>query len=294
MSIKDIQGGRVSKLIVNEPPMMLLKNLALEIGFNESLFLQQLFYWEKHATRFQNNRKWVFKTVEQWKAQDFPFWSVGTISNAIKSLKKQKLIIVEQLDKKQYQRKSYYAINYAEVEKIREKIATALKNQEHSIFDESKPQNLDERSNKNCSIETTKIGDSETTKIGDSLKRETKKETTQKEGADDFEKAYQEVKNHLILGGIIPVGERVNDDFLKPEVYKFESWFQEKGLNDSAKARSVMTWFSKFSLDERKQFYSHPNEVKRNYYDPSDYKKVVPVTDEQAAAIRARYSEVFF
>lgn len=116
----------------------------------------------------------------------------------------------------------------------------------------------------------------------------------QKASVNDFEKAYQEVKNHLMTGGIIPVGERVNDDFLKPEVYKFESWFQEKGLNDSAKARSVMTWFSKFSLEERKQFYSHPNEVKRNYYNPNDYKKVVPVTDEQAAAIRARYSEVFF
>lgn len=111
---------------------------------------------------------------------------------------------------------------------------------------------------------------------------------------DVFEKSYEVIKNHLRMGGIIPIGERVNDNELRPEAYKFETWFAQKGIDDCSKGRSVITWFSKMTLEERKRYYTFPGEVNQNYFNADDYKESIPVTDEEAAAIRARYAGVFF
>lgn len=111
---------------------------------------------------------------------------------------------------------------------------------------------------------------------------------------DDFETAYQEIKNHLMIGGIIPIGEKVNDDFLKPEAYKFETWFKEKSRSKIGKSRSVITWFSKFSLEERKRFYTDPNAVNRNYYDPAmDNPKGKAMSQDEAERIRNKYKSEF-
>lgn len=111
---------------------------------------------------------------------------------------------------------------------------------------------------------------------------------------DAFEKSYEVIKNHLRMGGIIPIGERINDNELRPEAYKFETWFAQKGIDDCSKGRSVITWFSKMTFEERKRYYTFPDEANHNYFNPEDYQKSVPVTDEEAAAIRARYAGVFF
>ena len=97
------------------------------------------------------------------------------------------------------------------------------------------------------------------------------------------------VKTELKRAGLIPSDKRINDDQLKPEVYKFITWADEKEMTDGKRLRAAATWFSKITMEERKRFYTFPDEVNRTYYNPDDYPKTVPMTKEESAAIRAKY-----
>ena len=35
----------MSRLIINESPLIVLRSFALAVGLNEAIFIQQLYYW---------------------------------------------------------------------------------------------------------------------------------------------------------------------------------------------------------------------------------------------------------
>lgn len=111
----------------------------------------------------------------------------------------------------------------------------------------------------------------------------------QKSGLDVFDETYSNMKDILIKSGIIPVGKRVNDEQLKPEIYTFVSWCDSKKMEGYKRTNAVVGYFKKKGVEYCKQFYTFPDEVNRNYFTEDDYKKSTPVTDEEAAAIRAKY-----
>ncbi|MGP5535057.1 hypothetical protein ACTXMF_10770 [Psychrobacter celer] len=108
----------MSNLLINEPPLQVLPSLAAAIGLNEALLLQQLHYWLRHAKVEHDSKMWIYKNLDKWKEQDFPFWSKNTIKRAVKSLKDQNLIFVEKLAPNSFDRVNHYTINYAELMKI--------------------------------------------------------------------------------------------------------------------------------------------------------------------------------
>ena len=63
----------VSRLLINEPPLLILASLAVTIGLNEAIFVQQLHYWitSRHAKEIEDQR-WIYNTYEAW-GQQFPF-----------------------------------------------------------------------------------------------------------------------------------------------------------------------------------------------------------------------------
>jgi hypothetical protein len=68
----------MSKLLINEYPLMVLPSLAVRIGLNEAIFIQQLHYWLEKAGTEKQGRKWVYNTYQDWEKQ-FPFWSNATL-----------------------------------------------------------------------------------------------------------------------------------------------------------------------------------------------------------------------
>jgi len=101
----DKKGKKMNKLLLNESPLIILPSLALEIGLNEAIFLQQLHYWMlKSSTNF-DARNWVYRTTKEWE-KEFPFWSISTIKRIISSLKKRKILEV-----KRVYPHVYYSIN---------------------------------------------------------------------------------------------------------------------------------------------------------------------------------------
>ncbi len=70
----------MSRLLLDEHPLMVSPSLAKAVGLNEAIVLQQLHYW---LTRFKelqdeyhyrDGRWWAYNTLKGWN-DNFPWWS---------------------------------------------------------------------------------------------------------------------------------------------------------------------------------------------------------------------------
>ena len=100
----------MSKLLIEEYPLMVLPSLACKIGLNEAIVLQQVHYWLQRSTTTAGGHRWVYNSLGQWKAQ-FPFWSTDTVRRTIANLKERGLLIAECLSGNRFDRTPYYRIN---------------------------------------------------------------------------------------------------------------------------------------------------------------------------------------
>lgn len=124
-SVLDYQEDGMSKLLINESPLQVQPSLAMAIGLNEAIFLQQLHYW-LGATRFtRDGKKWVYNTYADWLLQ-LKYTSESTLKRTIKSLKHQKLIHVEHFEKLRSNQVSFYSIDYEVLAIISENIEQAI------------------------------------------------------------------------------------------------------------------------------------------------------------------------
>lgn len=95
--------------LTKEVPILLLPSLVMEVGLNAAILLKKLHINLLISTNIRGGHKWVYKTVEQWKNDEFPFWSTDTIKRAIYKLEKSGYIISTTLynDTKMNKTKSY-------------------------------------------------------------------------------------------------------------------------------------------------------------------------------------------
>ena len=122
----------VSPLLINEPPLQVLPTLAVKIGLNEAIILQQVHYWlnpKLNANLFEG-RYWVRNTYEQWQ-QQFPFWGERTIRRAIGNLEERKLLL--SFVTRDFQKIKFYTINYEQLEQINMQTSTTLHSQKQSF-----------------------------------------------------------------------------------------------------------------------------------------------------------------
>lgn len=107
----------MSKLLIDESPILVLPSLARKIGLNEAIFIQQLHYWLKDSSNIYEGNKWVYNTYEEWQEQ-FPFWSVSTIRRIINKLEKEKLIIIANYNRMKIDNTKWYRIDYDLLERM--------------------------------------------------------------------------------------------------------------------------------------------------------------------------------
>lgn len=101
----------MSRLLINEPPLQVLPSLAVKVGLNEAIILQQIHYWAERSKVEIEGHPWVYNTIQQWREQ-FPFWSDDTIGRALKSLRESGLVIAARLSKDPFNKTLYYRIDY--------------------------------------------------------------------------------------------------------------------------------------------------------------------------------------
>lgn len=115
----------MSKLLINESPLQVQPSLAMAIGLNEAIFLQQLHYWIGTSRFVRDGKKWVYNTYSDWLLQ-LKYMSLPTLKRTIKSLKDQKLVRVERFEKLRSNQVNFYSIDYETLAIISENIEQAI------------------------------------------------------------------------------------------------------------------------------------------------------------------------
>lgn len=100
-------------LLLPSRPIVVIPELAVRIGLNEAMLLQQIHYWVSETTSGieRDGRRWVYNTIPEWMEQ-FPFLSESSIKRAFASLKAQGIVCIEKLSSDLRDKTNFYAINY--------------------------------------------------------------------------------------------------------------------------------------------------------------------------------------
>jgi hypothetical protein len=104
--------GARPRLLVDEPPLLVLPTLARQFGLFEAIVLAQLDYWlrQAKAQRWEGSR-WVYNNYVAWQRQ-FPFWSVATVKRVFLNIERQGIVRSRQFEKGGWNRRKWYTIDY--------------------------------------------------------------------------------------------------------------------------------------------------------------------------------------
>jgi len=138
----------MTRLLINESPLMVLPTLAKHIGLNEAIILQQIHYWldSRINNNIHRNVRWVYNSYNKWLEQ-FPFWSEKTIKRTILNLEQNGLIISDNFNSDKFNKTKWYTINYAKLIEIEQicfssKFLKPEENNDKDKMSHSKRQNV--------------------------------------------------------------------------------------------------------------------------------------------------------
>ena len=118
--------------LYDEHPILIDKKLASIVGLNESIVLQQLNYWLHGKSAKQiDGRLWIYNTYDNWKKDNFPFWSKSTVRRALDSCIKKGLIITDNFNKAGFDNTKWYSID---VEKLDQVMSSASVKNEQTVY----------------------------------------------------------------------------------------------------------------------------------------------------------------
>jgi hypothetical protein len=83
-----------SKLLMDESPLQVLPGLAVLIGLDEAIFMQQLHFKLYHVLKsngrevgkIHEGRPYYYNSIPNWHRYEFPFWSEATLKRIIRRL----------------------------------------------------------------------------------------------------------------------------------------------------------------------------------------------------------------
>lgn len=111
----------MSKLLFDTYPLVIDPQLAVRVGLNEAIILQQIHYWIQINAKANRNHRdghfWTYNSYEGWQEQ-FPFWSLRTIKRLFTSLEKRGLIITANYNRLKLDRTKWYRINYKALQSL--------------------------------------------------------------------------------------------------------------------------------------------------------------------------------
>lgn len=125
----------MSKLLIEGQPLQLLPTLAVAIGVNEGIVIQQLHWLETNPAmgKVIDGRKWVRMTLDEWRIGHFPFWSNATIKRTFDELAERGLVASrDDLNTLGFDRSLWYSIDRKALAKIEREIENDARNIEHN------------------------------------------------------------------------------------------------------------------------------------------------------------------
>lgn len=116
MTYQELFIDKSKTLIINTELSVILGDL------NESIVLNQLNYWleinRKADKHFIDGRYWVYNTYNDWKTENFPYWSEKTIQRTFTRLENKGIVISANYNKSGIDKTKWYTIDYDKLEEI--------------------------------------------------------------------------------------------------------------------------------------------------------------------------------
>ena len=102
--------------LIFEEPLLLSRSLAILIGINEALILQQIHYWlqiaEEGMYNFKDGYYWTYNSINKWQQKEFPFLSASTVKRTFNNLVKAGILVTGSYNKMRGDRSLWYRIDY--------------------------------------------------------------------------------------------------------------------------------------------------------------------------------------
>ncbi|ODP93293.1 hypothetical protein [Levilactobacillus brevis] len=109
---------QMGNLLISEPPLQVLPSLAVKVGLNEAIVLQQFHYWLQRSNNIRDGYKWIYNSFPNWNKQ-FPFWGLNTLKRAVTGLEKDGYLITANYNKAGFDRTKWYRIDYSKLDMSR-------------------------------------------------------------------------------------------------------------------------------------------------------------------------------
>ncbi len=115
----------MSKLIIEDRPIMFSPKLAKAVGVNKAIILQQIHYWAKEVNEkaekesvYRENYYWTKRTVKEWHEGELNFISERQLKRLFKSMEEEGLIVIDSFNAKRYDKTNWYRVNYEKLEEM--------------------------------------------------------------------------------------------------------------------------------------------------------------------------------
>lgn len=102
--------------LLDSRPLLVMPELAVALGLNEAIFVQQLHYWMKKSEHYIDGHRWVYNTLKEWQKQ-FPWWSTTTIGRVINGLERKGILLSANYNENSYNKTKWYTIDFEALDK---------------------------------------------------------------------------------------------------------------------------------------------------------------------------------
>lgn len=121
---------RSSKVLFDEHPIVVSRELVLSFGLKPSIVLQQIHYWlnvnARENKNYRDGRYWTYNTIDQWWKDEFHILgSKPTVRRAFKTLEKAGVLLSGNYNKNKFDHTKWYSIDYNQLESV---IGSSLEN----------------------------------------------------------------------------------------------------------------------------------------------------------------------
>ena len=99
------------RFLIDENPILVMPKLAVEVGLNAAIVLQQLHYWLVKSNKTIDGKKWLYNTYNEWQ-KPFPFWGIATVKRIFADLEKRGLVLSANYNQHPMDKTKWYTIDY--------------------------------------------------------------------------------------------------------------------------------------------------------------------------------------
>lgn len=222
------------RLLLDEPPLILLPSVAMLLGVNEALILQQFSYWLHASKNEWEGHFWTFNSYAEWRKQ-FPFFSVSTIGRAIRNLERYGLVISKVgPNKKKFDRTKWYRIDQAKFDEL---------------FPEDTPANKDgsELNNHSSDLDDERVKLTHSMSVPTCQNESTipEKTTTETTTESSTKKAASKIKKQSFEDYLEELRPQYPDLNFDAELKKFNLYWSEGNRKLKRPKLALLNWLNK-------------------------------------------------